>query len=130
MAVVDHSLLLLVSEFDGRRVQALSRDGEPLAVFEPPGRSRLLGVSAAPPSEGGGKRVWVCDFDADCIHELSLVELGVGDDIRLATPRTSGASAGGSDPKSPATAEGGETALADATEPTTGAANVGGLWGS
>jgi hypothetical protein len=61
---------LFVSEFSGRRVQALSVMGQPLAVFEPPGRSRLMGLSCG--WTAGGVGVWVCDYDADCLHTLSV----------------------------------------------------------
>lgn len=77
-----HGACLFVSEFSGRRVQALSILGEPLAVFEPPGRSRLMGLCCcvAPDGEIG---VWVCDYDADCLHTLNV---HVGRGMQATTP--------------------------------------------
>mmetsp|Transcript_11436 Transcript_11436/g.36498 ORF Transcript_11436/g.36498 Transcript_11436/m.36498 type:complete len:258 (+) Transcript_11436:237-1010(+) len=66
---------IFVSEFSGRRVQALTAAGEPVAVFEPPGRSRLMGLAAGEAADGS-VAVWVCDYDADMVHELALETTG------------------------------------------------------
>ena len=47
----------------------------PVAVFEPPGRSRLMGLAAGEAADGS-IAVWVCDYDADMVHELALETTG------------------------------------------------------
>ena len=61
--------LLLVSEFNGRRVQGLQpRTGEPLFVLPAQSGTRLLGVAGVPGGDGVGTRIYAGDFDLDRIH--------------------------------------------------------------
>ncbi|KAL1495963.1 hypothetical protein AB1Y20_014604 [Prymnesium parvum] len=59
--------ILYVSEFTGRRVQALTLAGEPLRFFRTVECTRFLGLCA------DSYRVCVGDFDLDCVHVLSTV---------------------------------------------------------
>lgn len=59
--------ILYVSEFTGRRVQALTLEGQPLRCFFSPEGTRLLGLCAS------HQRVYVGDFDLDCVHVLDAV---------------------------------------------------------
>ena len=62
VGVAVHEHMLLVSEFTGRRVQALTLVGEPLFVLASPSGTRLLGLGV------GASRIFVGDFDGDCVH--------------------------------------------------------------
>lgn len=53
---------LFVSEFTGRRLQALTLAGEPLYILAPPSITRLLGLCVT------ANRVYAGDFDGDCVH--------------------------------------------------------------
>lgn len=66
-----------MSEFTGRRVQAMDLSGVPLGAFVPPDGTRLLGLCADTDALLGlhGGRLCVGDFDLDCVHVLDVMAL-------------------------------------------------------
>ena len=107
---VSEAGLLIVSEFTGRRVQALcARSGVPLFVLPAPSGTRLLGLCAA------SDRVYVGDFDIDRVHwwvgtdARALAADGVG---RQPTAAPSSAAPGSATPGSASCGGGGVAAVA------------------
>ena len=54
--------VLFVSEFTGRRLQALTLMGEPLCILAPPSATRLLGLCVT------ADRIYAGDFESDSVH--------------------------------------------------------------
>jgi len=62
VGVAVHERTLFVSEFTGRRLQALTLGGVPLYLIAAPSGARLLGLCVGP------ERIHAGDFDSDQVH--------------------------------------------------------------
>ena len=62
VGVAVHERILFVSEFTGRRLQALTLGGVPLYLIAAPSGARLLGLCVGP------ERIHAGDFDSDQVH--------------------------------------------------------------
>ena len=75
LAILQDSGTLLVSEFTGRRVQALdASNGAPLFVLPAPANTRLLGLCVI--GTANEHRIFVGDFDLDRVHCWECVPAG------------------------------------------------------